>query len=206
MSVSTKLGDEFLCIPKLEVSGTNWVIYKDHFILAIDARGNADHIDGMSKEPVDPLPETARTAEKLSDEQVKLDMEWKKQIKEWKIGEAVTKQQIASSIPDSIFLKIRHHGTAALIWKALEDHFQKRSKMVAIDLRRHIQNQHCGDKDDIITHFATLRTMREDLAAMGQKLEDMDFYSIVMGSLPSSYDPYISAVNATVGTCSYCPG
>ena len=39
--------------------------------------------------------------------------------------------------------------------------------------------------------------MREDLAAMGQKLEDTDFYAIVMGSLPTSYDPYISAVNAT---------
>ena len=69
--------------------------------------------------------------------------------------------------------------------------------MVAIDLRRRIQNQCCGDKDDIVTHFAMLRTMREDLAAMGQKLEDSDFYAIVMGSLPSSYDPYISAVNAT---------
>ena len=39
--------------------------------------------------------------------------------------------------------------------------------------------------------------MREDLASMGHKLEDTDFYSIVMGSLPSLYDPYISAVNAT---------
>ena len=69
--------------------------------------------------------------------------------------------------------------------------------MVAIDLRRHIQNQRCGDKDDIITHFAMLCTMQEDLATMGQKLEDSDFYAIVMGSLPSSYDPYISAINAT---------
>ena len=39
--------------------------------------------------------------------------------------------------------------------------------------------------------------MREDLAAMGQKLEDTDFYAIVMGSLPGSYDPYISAMNST---------
>jgi hypothetical protein len=71
--------------------------------------------------------------------------------------------------------------------------------MVAIDLRRRIQNQRCGDKDDAIAHFATLRTMREDLAAMGQPLEDNDFYTIVMGSLPGSYDsdPYIFAVNAT---------
>ena len=51
MFVSTKLGDEFLCIPKLEVSGTNWVIFKDRFTWALDARGILDHIDGSGKEP-----------------------------------------------------------------------------------------------------------------------------------------------------------
>src|SRR5271170_7225624 len=43
----------------------------------------------------------------------------------------------------------------------------------------------------------TLHTMREDLAAMGQPLSENDFYAIILGSLPSSYDPYISAINAT---------
>ena len=39
--------------------------------------------------------------------------------------------------------------------------------------------------------------MREDLAAMGQPLTENDFYAIILGSLLPSYDPYISAVNAT---------
>ena len=39
--------------------------------------------------------------------------------------------------------------------------------------------------------------MREDLAAMGHSPTDDDFYVIVLGSLPSSYDPFISALNAT---------
>ena len=41
--------------------------------------------------------------------------------------------------------------------------------------------------------------MREELAAMGQPLSKNDFYAIILGSLPGSYDPYISAVNATSG-------
>ncbi|KAF8807113.1 hypothetical protein BYT27DRAFT_7287773 [Phlegmacium glaucopus] len=49
----------------------------------------------------------------------------------------------------------------------------------------------------VAAHFATLRTMREDLASMGQSLTENNFYAIILGSLPSSYDPYISAVNAT---------
>ena len=119
----------------MDVSGSNWVIYKEHFTWALDARGILDHIEVVSTEPVDPVPEEAQK-EKLSEENVKLDTEWKKELKEWKTSEAVVKQQIASTIPDSLFLKIRAKGTAYNIWKALEDHFQKRSQMVAIHLRR----------------------------------------------------------------------
>ncbi|KDR78120.1 hypothetical protein GALMADRAFT_245146 [Galerina marginata CBS 339.88] len=39
--------------------------------------------------------------------------------------------------------------------------------------------------------------MRENLAAMGQSPSDDDFYSIILGSLPPSYDPHISAISAT---------
>ncbi|KAF8811867.1 hypothetical protein BYT27DRAFT_7024641, partial [Phlegmacium glaucopus] len=75
--------------------------------------------------------------------------------------------------------------------------------MVSVDLQRRMQEQRCPEKGDVTTHFSTLRTMREDLALMGQSLTENDFYAIILGSLPSSYDPYIliltyiSTVNAT---------
>ena len=69
--------------------------------------------------------------------------------------------------------------------------------MVSIYLRRRLQEIWCADKGDIIEHFATMRTMREDLASMGETLTDNDFYAIIMGSLPVSYDSYLSAMNAT---------
>ena len=203
MSVSTKLGDEFLRIPKLEVSGTNWVIFKDRFTWALDARGILDHIDGSATEPAKPeakelgsdTTEEQKTAE--AEKQEKLEAEWKKDVKEWKQGEAIAKQQIASSIPDSLFMKVWAKGTAYDIWTELEKHFEKRSRMVSIDLRRRLQELRCAEKGNIIDHFATLRTMREDLASMGESLTENDFYAIIMGSLPSSYDPYLSALNAT---------
>ena len=49
MSSTTKLGDEFLCVPKLDVTGTNWVIYKDRFLWSIDAHGLLEHIDGSEQ-------------------------------------------------------------------------------------------------------------------------------------------------------------
>src|SRR5271155_5971429 len=69
--------------------------------------------------------------------------------------------------------------------------------MVSVDLRRRLQDQKCLEKGDVVAHFATLRPMREDRAAMGHPPSEDDFYAIIMGSLPPSFDPYISAVSAT---------
>ena len=199
MTTTTKLGDEFLRIPKLDVSGSNWVLYKERFFWALDARAimMLDHVDGTGGEPTDPVSKKSREENKLTDAEKELEKEWKKELKEWKQGEAVAKQQIASSIPDSLFMKIRAKATAFEIWKELEGHFQNRSRMVSVDLRRRIQDLRCAEKGDMIAHFASLRTMREDLAAMGQPINENDFYAIILGSLPASFDPYISAVNAT---------
>src|SRR4051812_42523941 len=39
--------------------------------------------------------------------------------------------------------------------------------------------------------------MCKDLAAIGHPSSEDDFYAIIMGSLPPSFGPYISAINAT---------
>jgi hypothetical protein len=92
---STKIGDEFLRVPKLDVAGANWVIYKDRFLWSIDARGYLDHIDGSETEPVNPVNRTASVP--LTPEEEAEVAEWKKSLKAWKQGEAIVKQQIAGS-------------------------------------------------------------------------------------------------------------
>jgi hypothetical protein len=62
-------------------------------------------------------------------------------------------------------MKIRDKGTALEIWDALQNDFQKKSCMIPVDLRRCLQQEHCTEKGDLWTHFAKLRTMREDLTA-----------------------------------------
>ena len=213
MSTSMKLGDDLMKVPKLDVSGSNWVIYKDQFTWAIDARGLLDHVDGSSWGP--PMPtlgkgkvgdsskggasaeEDPAEVEKLKAEDEKKLEVWREKLRVWKLGEAVVKQQIAATIPDSLFMKIRTKGTALEIWEALMKDFQNKSRMVSVDLRRRLQQQRCAEKGDVRSHFATLRMMREDLASMGHSPSEDDFYAIVIGSLPPSYNPFISALNAT---------
>jgi len=135
--------------------------------------------------------------EKLTAEEERKLEQWKEKLRVWKLGEAVVKQQIAVTIPDSLFMKIGMKGTAYEIWEALMKDFQNKSRMVSVDLKRRLHQLRCTDKGDIRSHFATLRTMREDLASMGHAPTEDDFYAIVIGSLPPTYDSYISSINAT---------
>jgi hypothetical protein len=100
-------------------------------------------------------------------------------------------------------MKIQNKGTALEIWEALRGDFQNKSRMVAVDLRRCLQQERCTEKGDVRAHFFKLCTMREDLAAIGHPPGDDEFYAIILGSLPYSFEPFISALNATasiVGT------
>jgi hypothetical protein len=117
MSSFAKLGDDLMKVPKLEVGGTNWVIYKDRFLWSIDTQGLLEHVDGSASEPTCPatpkmLPKTPdsegmveiQTPQSRDDER-KLE-DWTRELKLWKQGEAIVKQQIAATIPDSLFMKI----------------------------------------------------------------------------------------------------
>ena len=59
------------------------------------------------------------------------------------------KQQIAATILDSLFMKIRGKTTALEIWNALSREFQNKSKMVLVDLRRRLQQERCQEKGDV---------------------------------------------------------
>ena len=134
MSTTTKLSDEFLCIPKLDVSGSNWVLYKEHFFWELNAHAILDHVDGTGEELSDLVSEKSRKKNKLSDEEKGLEKEWKKELKVSKQSKAIAKQQITSSILDSLFMKIFTKGSVYNIWKELENHFQNCSRMVSANL------------------------------------------------------------------------
>jgi hypothetical protein len=52
----------------------------------------------------------------------------------WEIGENIVKQALASVIPDSLFIEVRRKEMAALMWDAVRDQREKKSRMVTIDM------------------------------------------------------------------------
>jgi hypothetical protein len=55
----------------------------------------------------------------------------------------------------------------------------------------------CEEGGDTKTHLSEMLRIRESLAGMGATIDDKDFYAIILGSLPESYRPLLSSINAT---------
>ena len=173
MSITNRLLDNFLRLPKLNVDGSNWVIYKDKFMLTVEACSFTDHIDGIGTVPTLSFVHVA--GETLTTEQQTEYETYVKELKDWKAGEAIIKQGLAGTIPDSLFMAIRGKGTAKGYWDEVVKKRQDRSRMVMVDMRRKLQDKRCDEGGDVKAHLAEMVAMREDLAAMGGDPGDDDF-------------------------------
>ena len=122
---------------------------------------------------------------------------YQKAVSDWTRKEVIVLQQIVSTIPDVLYLKIKGK-TVSEAWKVLKDDFEKRSHIFTINLWGQLQDVHCEDNRNICTHFDNLRNMHEELAALRKSIPDRDFAAIILSSLPKSYDTYLSAIIATL--------
>ncbi|KIK12843.1 hypothetical protein PISMIDRAFT_18446, partial [Pisolithus microcarpus 441] len=127
----------------------------------------------------------------------KLISEYPEKLKQWTKDDGYVKQVIAASLPESLFLRVQKEETGKSVWDVLTNLFQNRSRVVAIDLRRKLQESHCTEKGDVRAHFDKLRNFREQLGALGQSISDDNFTAIILSSLPTSYDSNIAAMTSS---------
>ena len=76
--------------------------------------------------------------------------------------------------------------------------FEKRSRMITIELQKKLQDTHCNENGNIRAHFDNIHTLCEELASLGTTLGESDFSAIILGLLPKLYDQFLSTVTATV--------
>src|SRR5882757_4841884 len=187
-------------IPKLAEDGTNWITYKERMLTAISARGLMRYVDGRATLPapfaLDPktqLPITAQGAAPTDAEIEALD----DKIDDYYQKDALVKQHIFSTISDRLLLRVQSLLSAWKIWAEIKTIHEGKTELVQVDLRRRLQDTRCDEQGDVRTHFSDLMRMREQLAGMGAVIDERDFYAIALGSLPESYRPLLSAINAT---------
>jgi len=89
---------------------------------------------------------------------------------------------------------VKGEKTAKEMWNKVKAEYEKKSKMVTVDMRRKLQDKKCPEEGDVKAHLMKLQTIREGLIAMGTNPGDENFVAIVLGSLPASYKTYLLAL------------
>ena len=177
--------EDMYTVPKLEPDGHNWIIFKNRIEWALAARGVVSHLDAKKAPkpapPADPKQMDAYEAE----------------LAAWEKTEFTCRQQLARALPDSTLWKILHTTSVADMWTTIVTEFESKTVLVQADLRARFQSLKCAKKGDLRAHLDKLRSMREELAAVGVSLSDDEYTSTIIHSLPAHYANYIAHLSAS---------
>jgi hypothetical protein len=94
------------------------------------------------------------------------------------------------------------------MWKEIKMLHEGKSALVKADIRKRMLLACCDEGGDVKVHFGELNRLCQIMAGMGAIVDDEDYAAIIMGSLPDSYRPIISTLEAAAGysSGSNCPG
>jgi len=171
-----------LQLPELDVDGSNWITYCNRMQWIIKMRGLSDHLTNA----------TVSLAYNTTG-----DIGGLKPKQRWAAGETAASQLLGMMIPDSVFHKIKSVDTVKAVWDKLKELFEGKSRVWLIDVGRKFQNTRCGEDDDVRVHFEKLADLKERLAALGRTISNEEYVSVLIGSLPTSYNPTINTLTTS---------
>ena len=99
-------------------------------------------------------------------------------------------------IPDELFQEIKNLNTMMEVWAKLKELFEGKSRSIMVNLGREFQMTCCGEDDDIHSHFSKLADLHNKLAALGRAVSDNEYVTVLIGSLPPSYNSPIDSLTS----------
>ena len=164
-----KIGNNFLQVPRLPADGKGFIVWRECLELLVKAQGLFGHLDGMATKLVEPMTTGAMAP---MPEQVSTRERYPKELSQYLQEQVIVFQQIMSTIPDSLYLKIKGKPTIKEAWDTLKADFKRWSQMIMIKLCKQLQNMKCAENGNVHTHFDNLQAMQEELASLGTVLSE----------------------------------
>lgn len=181
---------EFFLSSEARNQSSNWIIYRDLFLYVAGTAGLSSHIETGAMAPVlaAAVPNAPTADEKEG--HGKLLMVWNKE-------EAVVRQGIASTIPDSLFIKVSKEASALAMWNAVKRDKEGRSLMAVVSKRHRLAAEQCDEGGDVRAHVMKLETLHKTYTSMGDVLSENNFSGIILTSLSASYNNLVSALSGS---------
>ena len=173
-SVTTLANSLPSSVPKLDSSSLNWAIFLLCFQDAMEAKGYWGYFDGSAPCPIT-TSVTASDGTKTTNNSP---------VEQWNKDERLAKSLLTQKIPDSALMKIWNKKTVKDHWDTIVQEYTKKGSFAQTELRMHFLETRCQDKGDICQFLDDLCVKREELAIMGVEIDEKDYRSTIISSLP----------------------
>ena len=104
---------------------------------------------------------------------------------------------IVLAVEPSLLYLLGDPQDPSVVWKTLEDQFQKKSWANKLRLRRRLYNLKIDEDQPIQKHLKSMSEIFQELAIIGYPVDEEDRVTQVIGSLPESYDMLVTALEAS---------
>ena len=101
------------------------------------------------------------------------------------------------SVIDDQLPQIPSGKSAAEIWKYLKELHETSDKSRAFFLKNQLFSIMMDERMSLQEHLTKIKDIRDQLEAIGRKMEEEDMVVITLKSLPSSYEHFIETLNIT---------
>ncbi|KAF7778932.1 hypothetical protein Agabi119p4_3277 [Agaricus bisporus var. burnettii] len=189
-------------------NGTNWVSWNGMIHIAAELRGVFGYLDGTIPNPATttitppatiPLP-TLPTQTTTTATSPTTETPWESTTPspaEWKVRNAWAKGLLIYNTTDPVGLGISIGGTAADAWKSYLDNYEVASEIALLNVEMELRNMIYNDGEDFTEFISRLRTKWSNANALGAKIDDKSFRTIILSSLPRSWDPIVATLYTT---------
>ena len=171
-------------VPKLDSSGTNWAIFIFRFQDAVEAKGYWGHFDGTLA-----CPTAANVASPTNTK--------KNAMTQWDKDERSAKSLLTQKLPDSTVVLIHDKTTVKDRWDAVVKEFSKKSAYAQTDLRAKSMAMRCPKKTNPREFLENLRVKKEEFSQAGVTIEEKDYLSVILSSLPFALSNFASSILAS---------
>ncbi|CAA7268571.1 unnamed protein product [Cyclocybe aegerita] len=210
-TATTSLSDTLpSSVPKLDASGLNWAIFAVRFQDAVEAKGFWGHFIGTDPRPVPaatptpaPTPATvtagAATAAVVGAAPPTIGATATPTAAEiaamekWDKDERAAKSLLTQRIPDSMLMRIHSKKTVFERWSTIVSEYTEKGAYVQTEMRTKFLGSKCPDKGNVREFLDSLATKREQLASVGVDIDEKDYRSTILQSLPIPLSNFASA-------------
>ena len=169
--------DNSTAIMKIEkLNGQNYTTWKYNMKIVLMDKGLWGFIDGEEKPPLAGSPAATKSAFKSRSDKAY--------------------SQIALAVEKSVQIHIQGTTVPKEAWEILQKQFSFVSVTQIVRLTRKFYAATMEENADLQKHLTYMATVAQQLRELDEEISSQKFATAVLGSLPSSYDTFITSLNA----------